>query len=211
MTEQHIRGKLIVLEGGEGVGKDENIRHLEHVCADRADVVFTREPGGTVLGERIRSVLMDRTATEMAVETELLLFLAARAQLMQEIVRPALARGQHVIANRFGLSTVAYQIYRHERFEHRSLLDELTRHVVGEVVPHYILLDLTPEVGLARVRDRAGEVTRFDVEPTELHHRVRRGYHEAVKAYPHVIVDAARPLAEVQEAVVKHVLDFMDL
>jgi len=199
------QGKLIVLEGGEGSGKDANMAHLEAMFAERDDVLFTREPGGTAIGERIRSLLMDHSSTQMSFQSELLLFLAARAQLMDEVIRPALSAGTHVLANRFGLSTVAYQIYRAERHEHRDFLNMVSVQVVGNVVPFYVLLDVDPHVGIARTQTRKGEITRFDVEPIEVHTRVRQGYHDAVRDFPHVIVDASRPLREVQKDVFNHV------
>lgn len=204
------QGTLIVLEGGEGCGKDANIAALQDRYRDRADVVFTREPGGTEIGERLRELVLHHDSSGMAIEAELMVFLAARAQLMHEVIRPALSAGTHVIANRFALSTVAYQIYRHERHEHLPLLELASKHVVGDVVPHYVLLDVPPEVGLARVAARKGERTRMDDEPIELHARVRQGYHEAVQAYPHTIVDATKPLAEVQEVVAAYVASCID-
>ncbi|MBP9749968.1 MAG: dTMP kinase [Candidatus Pacebacteria bacterium] len=199
------RGMLIVLEGGEGSGKDANIAYLQEKLAHRDDILFTREPGGTVIGEGIRAVLMDHGSHGMSVETELLMFMAARAQLMHEVIRPALEAGSHVVANRFGLSTVAYQIYRKERHEYRDFLNILSTQVVGDVTPHYVLLDVAPEVGIARTKSRNGEITRFDVEPLEVHERVRQGYHDAIRDFPHVVIDANRELEIVNEDVYKYV------
>lgn len=204
-------GKFIVFEGGEGSGKDANIELLQARLRDRNDIVYTREPGGTLIGEQVRSILMDPANVKMSVETELLLFLASRAELLEEVVRPALARGLHVISNRFALSTIAYQIYRKERHEYRSFLDEVSGRLLADVTPHYLLLDVSPEVGLARVRRRAGELTRFDREAVEVHRRVREGYHDAVAAFPHVIVDAERPLPEVHKDVHAYVTRMLDV
>lgn len=198
-------GVFIVLEGGEGCGKDANVEALWQRLALRRDVVFTREPGGTKIGERIRNILMDPQHNDMSVETELLLFLASRATLLDRVIRPALSAGKHVISNRFALSTIAYQIYRTGRHEYRSFLDDVSARIMGDLVPHYILLDVSPQVGLARVRARADGETRFDQEALETHERVRRGYLEAVQAYPHTIIDAAQPLQEVRSQVVTEV------
>jgi len=205
MCDALTRGVFIVLEGGEGCGKDANIAYLKERYRDRSDVLFTREPGGTAIGERIREVLMDHASSAMAVEAELFLFLAARAQLVREVVRPALRTGTHVVANRFGLSTVAYQVYRTGRHEYRPFLDAMSAQVLGDLRPHYVLLDVDPAVGVARARARPERTTRFDVEPLEVHQRVRDGYREAVRAHPHTIIDAGRPLAEVREEVYAYV------
>lgn len=205
MCDGMREGVFIVLEGGEGSGKDANIAYLKERYRDRSDVLFTREPGGTAIGERIRDVLMDHASRTMTIEAELFLFLAARAQLVREVVRPALLSGTHVVANRFGLSTVAYQIYRTGRHEYRSFLDSMSTEVLGDLRPHYILLDVDPVVGVARARARSDVATRFDVEPLEAHRRVREGYHEAIRSHPHTIIDAGRPLVEVREEVCAYV------
>ena len=117
-----IKGLFVVIEGGEGTGKDTQIDLLKEKFAGREDVVFTREPGGTIVGEKIREVLLAKGSGPISVETELLLFLAARAQIVREIVAPALCAGKMVISNRFGLSTAAYQIYGRERPEYPEFL-----------------------------------------------------------------------------------------
>lgn len=192
---------FIVFEGGEGSGKGTAMRYVQECLRGRANVMYTREPGGTQIGERIRDILLDDASSVMSTETELLLFLAARAQNMAEIIRPALAQGVHVIADRFGLSTIAYQIYRKDRHEYRAFLDLLNNFVLGDVVPHYVLFDVEPEVGLARARGRAAELSRFDKESLESHQRVRTGYLEAVKVFPHTIIDANLPMRDVHAQV----------
>lgn len=203
------KGKFVVFEGGEGSGKDANIELLWQKVATRRDIVFTREPGGTRIGEKIRAILMDPAHAHMSVETELLLFLASRAQLLEEVVRPALERGQHVISNRFALSTVAYQIYRKNRHEYRDFLETVSAELMSDIEPYYILMDVPPEVGLARARGRDEAATRFDLETLEMHERVRTGYHDAVQDHPHIIVDATQPLAAVHEQVHAHVLEIL--
>lgn len=192
-------GKFIVLEGGEGSGKDTHIARLKEKYADRSDIVFTREPGGTQIGERIRALLLSKDSAGMKVRAELLLFLAARAQLMEEVIVPALSAGKNVISNRFGLSTIAYQIYGRERQEYLPFLQEVSDFVVGEYKPDaYLLLDVTPEVGIGRVHSRADENTRFDDEALAFHERVRTGYKTHVADFAKAfVIDADRPLEEV--------------
>lgn len=168
------KGKFIVFEGGEGSGKDTQI---EFVQKDFPDFIYTREPGGTNIGEEIRSLLLSKDSNNMSVKVELLLFLAARAQLLEEVIIPALNEGKTVVSNRFGLSTIAYQIYGREHPEYLDFLEEISNFVVDEYSPDlYILLDVDPEVGLKRVSNRSDENTRFDDEKLDFHKRTREGY-----------------------------------
>lgn len=192
------RGTFIAFEGGEGSGKDTMIDRLKEKYAGREDIVFTREPGGTPIGERIRSILLSPESKNMSVRTELLLFLAARLQLVSEVIAPALAQGKTVITNRFGLSTLAYQIHARKREEYLSFLDEWNTKLVGNYVPGlYLLLDVEPEVGLKRVEGRNDGKSRFDAEALEFHTRVREGYLRFITRYPHRIINANHPLQEV--------------
>lgn len=201
------KGKFIVFEGGEGSGKDANIAYVKEMLGEK-DILYTREPGGTKVGEEIRSIALNPAHTP-ATATELLLFLAARAQLVQEVIKPSLERGTHVISNRFGLSTVAYQIYRTGHFEYQSFLETATRFVCEDITPYYIFLDVPPEVGLARVQSRGEALTRFDAESLAVHEKVREGFLKEVVKYDHTIIDATPPFEEVRKqmlAVVKKVL-----
>lgn len=205
--KERQKGTFIVFEGGEGSGKDANIAYVKEMLGEES-IVYTREPGGTKIGEEIRSIVLDRTHTPVP-ETEMLFFLAARAQLVQEVIKPSLDRGLHVISNRFGLSTIAYQIYRTGRFEYQSFLEEATRFVCGDLHPYYILLDVPPDVGLARVWSRGENLTRFDAESRVVHEKVREGFLKEVVKYDHIIIDATLPLEEVRAhvlAAVKNVL-----
>src|SRR3989338_2839019 len=141
---------FMILEGGEGSGKDTQIALLKKRL-DTERTVFTREPGGTVVGEKLRSIVL---STEMQPETEMLIFLAARAELVRTVIRPALNAGKLVISNRFGLSTIAYQIYGRERFDMTPLLESASMFIIGDLEAHYILLDVPPEIGLGRVEKR---------------------------------------------------------
>ncbi len=192
------RGKFIVFEGGEGSGKDTHIDRLKKKYAGREDIVFTREPGGTPQGEQIRSLLLTPRERKISVPRELVLFVAARAILLEEVILPALAAGKTVISNRFGLSTIAYQIYGRQCNEHLPMLQKLSAFAVGDAIPSdYILLDVTPEVGLARVRSRGDGLTSFDAENLAFHNRVREGYLKHISDYNGLVIDADRPLEEV--------------
>lgn len=188
------RGKFIAFEGGEGSGKDENINRLKRKFAGRDDIVFTREPGGTEEGEMLRSFLLTPREPKTDVARELVIFVAARAILIEKVVIPALNAGKHVFSNRFHLSTLAYQIHARQRHNFLPLLEEVSRVVVQDVIPHYILLNVTPEVGLIRVRRRAEDLTTFDAEEIGFHRRVRQGYLTHVKEFSHSVIDADQPL-----------------
>ncbi len=198
-----LRGKFIVLEGGEGSGKDTQVDRLKERYAGDDSIVFTREPGGTGMGEKIRSLLLSPDSKDMTVRTELLLFLAARAQLVEQVIHPALEAGKTVISNRFALSTIAYQIYGRDRHEYLPLLQEVGEFVMNNCTPDaYLVLDVTPEVGLERVAKRNDGLTRFDAETLGFHRRVREGYlkHAAIGRY-HKVISADVSLGEVSKRV----------
>lgn len=193
-----MAGKFIVIEGGEGSGKDTQIALLKKHFGEK-DFVFTREPGGTKMGENIRNVLLSTDAPAVDERAELLLFLAARAELAGKIITPALAAGKNVISNRFGLSTLAYQVYGRQHPEYLPLIEQFNQLVLADCRPDaYILLDLPPQVGLERVRTRPDKVTRFDEEAVAFHERVREGYLKHVEdTGKAIVVDASRPVEEV--------------
>lgn len=204
-------GSFIVFEGGEGSGKDTQIDRLKAKYKGRDDIVFTREPGGTAIGEKIRELLLSQDSKEMTVPAELLLFLAARAQLAREIIRPAIQDGKIVISNRFALSTIAYQIYGRGKHQFLPFLLEAGTFAANNCIPdEYILLDVTPEVGLARVEARNDGKTRFDAENVAFHRRVREGYLEHVRiGQYHKVIDADLPLEEVSRQVDAEMAQFV--
>lgn len=194
------KGKFIIIEGGDGAGKDTQIEFLKK---DFPDFVFVYDPGGTKIGEKLRAVLLDKNQGDISPQTELLLFLASRAQTLKEIIIPALNEGKTVVSNRFWLSTVAYQIYGRERFDDLEFLNHMYRFIVGEYSPDlYILLDIDPEIGLKRVSDRADENTRFDDEKLEFHKRTREGYIKHVgDAGGHEIIDADQSVEVIRQRI----------
>src|SRR3989344_5996221 len=156
MTE-HKKGAFIVIDGGDGAGKDTQIARIKNFFCGPVDVLFTREPGGTAIGKQLRKVLLSSENTALSPETELLLFSAARAQFMKEIVIPALKAGRNVVTNRFDSSTAAYQIYGRQRAHLRPLFASinalaLTDATTGTIYRPdlYILLDVLPKTGIIR-------------------------------------------------------------
>ena len=206
-----MRGFFITLEGPDGAGKGTQGRRLvEHLRRAAVDVLNTREPGGTSIGERIRRVLLDDTHREMAPETEMLLFAASRAQFVREVVRPALARGTTVLSERYVDASLAYQGFG------RGLDVALVRTVndvaTGGLLPDLtLLLDIDPAIGLERVQaaGRAGAAggDRLEQETLAFHQRVRAGFlqlaRESLKRF--VVIDAQGDVERVHREVVRAV------
>ena len=149
-------------------------------------------------------ILLDSKNTMMSVETELLLFTAGRVQHLHEKILPALNRGQNIICDRFNLSTIAYQIYARKRENYLDIFNKLEMLFIKQVkVDLYIFLDLEPSEGLKRVTGRGDGHNRFDAEKLDFHKRVRNGYLQALKKYPHKIIDASQPIEVVKNEVLK--------
>jgi len=196
-----MRGRFITLEGSEGSGKSTNLAFIHHYLQQSGiDVVLTREPGGTPLGEAIRELLLDHRNNEMASDTELLLMFAARAQHLHELILPALEAGRWVLCDRFTDATYAYQGAGRGIAEERiALLEEW---VQGELRPDLTLfLDLPVAQGLARAGERSAP-DRFEREQLDFFERVRQGYLEQAARAPqrYRIVDASQPLEAVQSS-----------
>ncbi len=195
---------FICLEGPDGCGKTSQAAWLADALAGAGiPVRLVREPGGTATGERVRAILLDRSAGSIAhdARTDALLFYAARAQLVAEIIRPALARGECVVAARFADSTLAYQ--GHGSGLPLAELRAVERFAIGQTRPDLtIVLDLAPEVGLGR--KSAEETTRFEADfDYAFHERVRAGYLALVAEAPdrYAVVDASLPADVVFRAV----------
>ncbi|MDR6235900.1 dTMP kinase [Pseudomonas oryzihabitans] len=192
-------GLFITLEGPEGAGKSTNRDYLAELLGGSGrEVVLTREPGGTPLAERIREILLTPAAEPMAVDTELLLMFAARAQHLAQVVRPALARGALVLCDRFVDATYAYQ--GGGRGVPVERIATLEAFVLGDLQPDLTLVfDLPVEIGLARAA-RRGALDRFEQEQRAFFEAVRQTYLQRAQAKPerYSIIDASRTLAEVQ-------------
>jgi dTMP kinase len=190
---------FVTLEGPDGGGKSSQARQLvEHLRSLGHDVLLTREPGGTAIGDQIRRVITDLANTPMHPRAEILLFSASRAQLCHEVIWPHLQAGGIVVSDRFFDSTFAYQGYGH-RLDLEALR-HITHFATGGLVPDLtLLLDLPAEDGLMR-RKKDGGWNRLDAYNLEFHLRVRQGYLAMAAADPQrwVTVDAGRDEAAVQ-------------
>jgi dTMP kinase len=197
-----MKGKFITVEGIEGVGKTTNINFIhQQLEAAGRDVVLTREPGGTPLGEAIRGLLLDPAYTGMDSTCELQLMFAARAEHLAKIVWPALEKGQWVLCDRFTDATYAYQ--GGGRGIDSGVIARLEELVQGDFRPDLtLLLDVPVAVGLARASKR-GALDRFEQEKVEFFERVRNAYLEMAQRSPdrYRVVDASLPLDDVQKQI----------
>ncbi len=212
-------GLFITLEGPEGCGKTtQGIRLRDHLVRMGLSIVATREPGGTPISDKIRELVLDPNILGMTLETEVLLFAASRAQLVQELLLPALYEGKIVLCDRYADSTLAYQGYGQgiplEKL--KSILEFATRGLVPDVT---FLLDLPVEVGLSRRLDINKKQTlngphqlplfnkwdRLDVKGFDFHQRVRDGYKAIVKEDPNpkrwIVISAIEPPEDVEKEI----------
>ena len=189
---------FITFEGPEGSGKTTQLRLLADWLREQgADVLATREPGGTSISEAIRAILLDSSRTEMRPEAEILLFSAARAQIVGQVIRPHLERGGIVLCDRYADSTLAYQGYG--RGLDLKTLRAITHFATGALVPDLtICLDIAIEEGLQR--KSAQEWNRLEEQTLAFHQRVREGYLEMAAAGPErwLVVDAAQSVGGIQ-------------
>jgi dTMP kinase len=186
-------GKLISFEGSEGSGKSTQITRLaEHLVGLGREVVTVREPGGTEIGEQIRNIIVHNSkGDEMCAETELLLFTAARAQLVREVIAPALLKGACVLSDRFVDSSTVYQgIGRNLALDP---VNQINRFAVGNVMPDLtIVLDVPTKVSLQRIRQRATDLPdRMERENIDFYEKIRAGYLVLAKGMPNrfVVID----------------------
>ena len=194
------KGFLVSLEGPEGAGKTSILEALIPILEDRGiEVLNTREPGGVLIGEKIREVILDPSHTEMDPKTELLLYIASRRQHLVEKVLPALAAGKLVIMDRFIDSSVAYQGFG--RGLDKEAIDWLNEFATDGLKPDLTLyFDIEVEEGLARIAANSDrEVNRLDMEGLDLHRKVRQGYLSLLEKEADRIVkiDASLPLDQV--------------
>jgi dTMP kinase len=193
---------FITLEGPEGSGKTSHIPDLVDFLREKGYEVFsTREPGGTSISEQIRTILHDLKNSDMNLRTETLLYQAARAQIVEQVISPKLLAGEIVISDRYADSTIAYQGYGH-----RQNLDEvrmLVKYATGGLIPALtVLLDIDVKKGLRR-KVKNGEWNRIDAYQVEFHERVRAGYLEMMSLEPSrwVLVKADRPWIKVHSEI----------
>jgi dTMP kinase len=202
----NTKGKFITLEGGEGVGKTTNVPFIkDYLQGQNIPVVVTREPGGTQLAEKIRGLLLHSDGEEVTAHAEILLMFAARSQHLNHVIKPALAQGQWVLCDRFTDATYAYQgggrgtpleaIQWLENFVQDDLRPDLT-----------LLLDVPIETGMARAKNRGGDLDRFESEQLHFFNKVREVYLQQAQQYPEriKIIKADQALVDVQKAIIEN-------
>jgi len=212
-----MKGAFITFEGIEGCGKTTQIKLLASALKEEGrDIVLTREPGGTTIGERIRSVLLDAAHRQMAPVAELLLYAAARNQHVEEVLLPSLRAGKTVLCDRYADATTAYQ--GAARNIDPEVLKGVHEVATEGLWPGFtVLLDLPAAEGLLRARDRnmrdaeASSEDRFERESLDFHERVRAGYLAIAKAEPSrfAVIDASGSVEEVQGRILSAVKSFL--
>lgn len=198
------QGLFITMEGPDGSGKSTQIEAIKRYFENKGEkVVITREPGGTKISEKIRALLLDRDNVEMDSMAEALLYAASRAQLVSQVIKPALEEGTHVICDRFVDSSIAYQGFG------RGLGDSvavINAYAVNNCMPDVtFLMKLNPEVGKSRIR--TSDQDRIEMEKLEFHNKVFKGYETLEMEFPDRIVgiDATRNIDEISDEILSHV------
>ncbi len=215
------RGKFIAIEGGDGAGKTTQIAWLAAALAMHGvgedQVLFTRQPGGTLIGQHLRELLLAKHLREsIDPRAELLLFAADRAQHVATVIRPALKAARHVITDRYTASTIAYQCGGHGvPVQHGITINDIaTDHLRPDLT---ILLDLDPTAGLARRGQRATATDRLEAEPADFHQRVRDMFRTVVEREKNIrrahcaVIDAGQPIGDVHAQVWHHVAPLLGL
>jgi dTMP kinase len=204
------KGRFITLEGSEGVGKSTNLEFIRaYLQAHHIPLVITREPGGTLLAEKIRALLLDPHSESLSEQTELLLMFAARSQHLQHVIRPALSAGKWVLCDRFTDATYAYQ-GGGRRMDIKTI-EWLEQLVQGPLKPDLTLLfDAPVDIGLKRAEQR-GELDRFEREKRRFFEDVRRAYLLQAELNPKRIkvINANQPLVDVQQTIIETLQRFM--
>ncbi|MFT6094255.1 MAG: dTMP kinase [Pseudohongiellaceae bacterium] len=205
-----MKGKFLTIEGVEGVGKSTNLQSIKQILENRnIDFIATREPGGTLIAEKIRTLLLEHHEEKLCELSELLLVFAARAQHLETVIKPALEIGTWVLCDRFTDATYAYQGGgRGLSSKTISLLENLTQ---GSLRPDFtLILDLDPRIGLTRAKNR-GELDRIEIEKTAFFEKVRDTYLTISNQEPErcKIVDASRSIDAVSNDVTEHLMTFI--
>ncbi|MGF6377049.1 dTMP kinase [Clostridiales Family XIII bacterium PM5-7] len=197
-------GVFITLEGPDGSGKSTQVRYLkEYLESQKVETVFTREPGGTDIGEKLRKIILDQKNSEMCDMSEALLYAASRAQHVEQLIRPALAEGKVVVCDRFIDSSIAYQGYGRQLGDSVRIINELA--VAGCMPDLTLLMEISPEVGKSRIKVESQD--RLEREKIDFHNRVFAGYEELLQVYPErfVGIDASRDKDAIRKDIVAQV------
>jgi len=205
-----MKGKFITFEGSEGSGKSTQIELAQEYLQEKGqDTLFVREPGGVKISEKIRGILLDVNTADMGDECETLLYMAARAQLVKEVIIPELNNGKTILCDRFLDSTIAYQGYGNAvDIEKIKLLGEFATQ--GYLPGLTFLFDIDPEEGFARLKRPKD---RIEQRSLDYHNRVRNGYLEIAQKEPGRVrvIDANKSKEEIQEIVRRHMDEFLGL
>ena len=202
------RGLFITMDGPDGSGKSTQIQYLKaYFEANNIPCLFTREPGGTMIGEKLRNIILDKENAEMCDMAEALLYAASRAQHVEELIKPALTEGKVVVCDRFIDSSIAYQGYGRFLGDAVRVINEYA--VSGCMPDVTFLMELDPSIGKSRIREDVQD--RLELEKIEFHNRVFEGYQEIAKLYADrfVCVNAARDKEEIRDEIIgylEHVL-----
>lgn len=196
------KGLFISIEGPDGSGKSTQIENIKQFFCDKGiDIVFTREPGGTAIGERIREIILDKNCSEMDYMTEAMLYAAARSQHVAQVIRPSLEEGKIVICDRFVDSSIAYQGYGRKLGDAVAIINDFA---IGKCLPDVtFLMKLDPRIGRRRID--ADKQDRLEREQDDFHIAVFEGYLELEKKYKDRIVgiDAGRSIEEIKVDIYK--------
>ncbi len=198
-----MAGLFITMEGADGAGKSTQIERLKGYLSNKGyDIILCREPGGTRVSEAIRQVILNPEYDEMSNMTELMLYASARAQLVEQVIRPAIEEGKVVICDRFIDSSAVYQgIARGMGID---LVYEVNRFAIGDTMPDVtILLDVKGGTGISRKKEQA-ELDRIEREALDFHEKVSQGYRDLAKRYPERIhqIDGTQTIEEIHEQIV---------
>ena len=205
------KGRFITFEGGEGTGKSTQIKLLAHALEERGiSVLTTREPGGSSGAEKIRELLVKGEPNQWDPLTEALLFLAARRDHVEKVIKPALKKGQWVISDRYHDSTVTYTGYGHG--VDLKTLEKLYTLIIGDFTPDkVIILDIDPHVGLSRAVERGGEEDRIEKKGLAFHKKVREGYLTLAShdSEHYVVISADQSVETVHQAILTKLKRFI--
>jgi len=197
------KGIFVTLEGPDGSGKSTQIEYLKEYFQNHGiQCVFTREPGGTDIGEKLRDIILDKDNNEMSDMTEALLYAASRAQHVSELIKPSLDAGKAVICDRYVDSSIAYQGYGRGLGESVQKINEYA--IFGCMPDITFLIEIDPKVGKHRIK--AGEQDRLEREKLQFHDRVYEGYKEMAKLHPERIVpvDGTGSREQIREEIARH-------
>ena len=203
------RGIFISIEGPDGSGKSTQIENIKNFFKDKKiEILFTREPGGTAIGERIRGIVLDNQCVEMDPMTEAMLYAASRAQHVSQVIRPALEMGKVVVCDRFVDSSIAYQGYGRGLGEAVAVINE---YAVKECMPDVtFLMKVDPGIGKGRIQ--VADQDRLDAEKETFHREVYRGYLDLERKYPERIlgIDASRSIEEIKDDICRKLEEVLE-